>query len=114
MKETVYGNWKSALSDYEQKNVAILEYDGCPNGCIVYSGEYLNDWYCKNCNAKRFTNCKYCSNSFNVLIINYQCSHFNYQCSHNIRIHLKEIKILIHQISNIKSIICILICYEFF
>jgi hypothetical protein len=83
LKETVYGNWKSMLSDYEQKNITILEYDVCPNGCIVYSGQYLNDWYCKNCNAKRFTNCKYCTNSFN---------NYSYQCSHNSRIPLKKLQ----------------------
>jgi hypothetical protein len=100
LKQTNFGNWKSTLSDYEKINIAILEVDVCPNSCMVFNGKFLNDWYCKNCNAKRFTNCKYCSNSFNS---------YQYECSHNTRIPLKKLKY-----RSIKSIICNLIRYDFF
>ena len=67
---------------------------------MVFTGQYLNDWYCKNCNAKRFTNCKYCSKSFNS---------YQYECPHNTRIPFKKLKY-----RSIKSIICNLIRYDFF
>ena len=100
LKQTSFGNWKSTLCDYEKINIAILEVDVCPNNCMVFTGQYLNDWYCKNCNAKRFTNCKYCSKSFNS---------YQYECPHNTRIPFKKLKY-----RSIKSIICNLIRYDFF
>ena len=100
LKITSFGNYKSTLSDYEQKNIAIIEVDVCINSCIVFSGEYLNDWYCKNCNAKRYTNCKYCSSKIN---------NYNYECSCCTRIPFKK---LIYR--SIKSIICNLMRYELF